>query len=210
MSDRREFRDLASPEEAHESSLASTLTRPESVPLADARDRVLAERIDADIDVPGFDRASMDGYAVRARDTFGADEADPVTLSVAGEVHAGEEPDVTVEPGSLAEISTGAVMPAGADAVVMVERTTETDDGIEIRTSVAPGDNVMLAGADIAAGARALGPGTRLTPREIGLLSALGVDEVPVRGRPPWASSRPATNSSGPGIAPQAPARSTT
>ncbi|WP_370457911.1 molybdopterin biosynthesis protein [Haloarcula sp. JP-Z28] len=185
MSDRREFRDLASPEEAHEVVAGLDIDpEPESVPLADARDRVLAERIDADIDVPGFDRASMDGYAVHARDTFGADEADPVTLSVVGEVHAGEEPDVTVEPGSLAEISTGAVMPAGADAVVMVERTTETDDGIEIRTSVAPGDNVMLAGADIAAGARALGPGTRITPREIGLLSALGVDEVPVRGRP--------------------------
>ncbi|MDQ2072591.1 molybdopterin biosynthesis protein [Haloarcula sp. H-GB4] len=185
MSDRREFRDLASPEEAHEVVAGLDVDpEPESVPLADARDRVLAERIDAGIDVPGFDRASMDGYAVHARDTFGADEADPVTLSVAGEVHAGEEPDVTVEPGSLAEISTGAVMPPGADAVVMVERTTETDDGVEIRTSVAPGDNVMLAGADIAAGARALGPGTRITPREIGLLSALGVDEVPVRGRP--------------------------
>ena len=185
MSDRREFRDLASPEEAHEVVAGLDIEpAPETVPLADARDRVLAERIDADIDVPGFDRASMDGYAVHARDTFGADEADPVTLSVAGEVHAGEEPDVTVEPGSVAEISTGAVMPPGADAVVMVERTTETDDGVEIRTSVAPGDSVMLAGADIAAGARALGPGTRITPREIGLLSALGVDEVPVRGRP--------------------------
>ena len=185
MSDRREFRDLASPEEAHEVVAGLDIDpEPETVPLADARDRVLAQRVDADIDVPGFDRASMDGYAVRARDTFGADEADPVTLSVAGEVHAGEEPDVTVEPGSVAEISTGAVMPPGADAVVMVERTTETDDGVEIRTSVAPGDNVMLAGADIAAGARALGPGTRITPREIGLLSALGVDEVPVRGRP--------------------------
>ncbi|WP_079990771.1 molybdopterin biosynthesis protein [Haloarcula sp. CBA1127] len=185
MSDRREFRDLASPEEAHEVVAGLDIDPdPETVPLDEARDRVLTERVDADIDVPGFDRASMDGYAVHARDTFGADEADPVTLSVAGEVHAGEEPDVTVEPGSLAEISTGAVMPAGADAVVMVERTTETDDGVEIRTSVAPGDNVMLAGADIAAGARALGPGTRITPREIGLLSALGVDEVPVRGRP--------------------------
>ncbi|EMA09094.1 molybdopterin biosynthesis protein MoeA/LysR substrate binding-domain-containing protein [Haloarcula vallismortis ATCC 29715] len=185
VSDRREFRDLASPEEAHEVVAGLDIDpAPETVPLSDARDRVLAERVDADIDVPGFDRASMDGYAVRARDTFGADEADPVALSVAGEVHAGEEPDVTVESGSVAEISTGAVMPPGADAVVMVERTTETDDGVEIRTSVAPGDNVMLAGADIAAGARALGPGTRITPREIGLLSALGVDEVPVRGRP--------------------------
>ncbi|MFU1780835.1 molybdopterin biosynthesis protein [Haloarcula japonica] len=185
MSDRREFRDLASPEAAHDVVAGLDIDPDaETVPLADARDRVLAERVDADIAVPGFDRASMDGYAVHARDTFGADEADPVALSVVGEVHAGEEPDVTVESGSVAEISTGAVMPPGADAVVMVERTTETDDGVEIRTSVAPGDNVMLAGADIAAGARALGPGTRVTPREIGLLSALGVDEVPVRGRP--------------------------
>ncbi len=127
VSDRREFRDLASPEEAHEVVADLDIDpAPETVPLADARDRVLAERVDADIDVPGFDRASMDGYAVHARDTFGADEADPVTLSVAGEVHAGEEPDVTVESGSVAEISTGAVMPPGADAVVMVERTTET------------------------------------------------------------------------------------
>ena len=186
VSDRREFRDLAPPDAAHEAVAGLDIDpEPETVPLDAARDRVLAERIDAAIDVPGFDRASMDGYAVRARDTFGADEADPATLSVAGVVHAGEEPDVTVEPGTAAEISTGAVMPPGADAVVMVERTTETDDGdVEVRTAVAPGDHVMLAGADIAAGARALGPGTRLTAREVGLLSALGVDEVPVRGRP--------------------------
>ncbi|ERH02985.1 MAG: molybdenum cofactor synthesis domain protein [Halonotius sp. J07HN6] len=153
---------------------------------------MLAERIDAGIDVPGFDRAAMDGYAVQARDTVGADEAEPAVLDLAGTVHAGEEPDVTVESGTCAEVSTGAVMPPGADAVVIVERTSEIADGdsddvpteIECRTAVAPGENVMVAGADIAAGSRALGPGTRLTPREIGLLSALGVDRVPVRSRP--------------------------
>ncbi|MGZ0748302.1 molybdopterin biosynthesis protein [Haloparvum sp. AD34] len=195
MTERKEFRDLAPPAEAHAAIDSLDLApEPERVPLGDARGRVLAERIDADLDVPGFDRGSMDGYAVRARDTFGADEADPVELDYVGAVHAGAEPDVTVEPGTCAEISTGAVMPDGADAVVMVERTeelydggsagTDTPDRVAIRTSVAPGDNVMVAGADIAAGARALGPGTRLTPREIGLLSALGVDEVPVRGKP--------------------------
>ena len=201
MSDRKEFRDLATPEAAHDAIASLDLSaEPETVPLGDARGRVLAERIDAVIDVPGFDRASMDGYAVRARDTFGADEADPAKLDLIGAVHAGAAPDVTVEPGTCAEISTGAVMPDGADAVVMVERTDELDvedadevaddsdgvrpDRIAIRTSVAPGDHVMTAGADIAAGARALGPGTRLTPREIGLLSALGVDEVPVEGKP--------------------------
>jgi molybdopterin molybdotransferase/putative molybdopterin biosynthesis protein len=185
MSDRREFRDLASPEDAR--AVVENLDidpGTETVALADARDRVLAERVDAALDVPGFDRASMDGYAVRARDTFGADEAAPETLDLAGTVHAGEEPGVTVEPGTAAEISTGAVMPDGADAVVMVERTTATDGGVEIRTAVTPGEHVMLAGADIAAGARALGPGTHLTPREIGLLAALGVDEVAVQSRP--------------------------
>ncbi|WP_129113101.1 molybdopterin biosynthesis protein [Halegenticoccus tardaugens] len=207
MSARKEFRDLAEPEEAHAAIASLDLEpAPERVPLSEARGRVLAERIDADLDVPGFDRASMDGYAVRARDTFGADEADPVVLDLVGAVHAGAKPDVTVEPGTCAEISTGAVMPPGADAVVIVERTDERRVGesadearddesvntdeveverrIEIRKAVAPGDSVMLAGTDVAAGARALGPGARLTPREIGLLSALGADEVPVRGRP--------------------------
>ncbi|SFG54641.1 putative molybdopterin biosynthesis protein [Halopelagius inordinatus] len=185
MTERKEFRDLAPPEEAHEAIASLDLEPdPETVPLSEARGRVLAERIDAELDVPGFDRASMDGYAVRGRDTFGAGEADPVELDLVGAVHAGTEPDVTVAEGEAAEISTGAVMPPGADAVVIVERTEERDGNVVVRTAVAPGDSVMLAGADVAAGARALGPGTRVTPREIGLLSALGIDEVPVRGRP--------------------------
>ena len=187
MSDRKEFRDLAPPDEAHDAIAALDLGGgTESVPLREARGRVLAGRVDAELDVPGFDRASMDGYAVRARDTFGADEADPATLALVGDVHAGEEPTVTVEAGTAAEISTGAVMPPGADSVVMVEKTDESDSGddVLVRTSLAPGDNVMLAGADVAAGERTLGPGTELTPREIGLLSALGVETVPVRARP--------------------------
>jgi molybdopterin molybdotransferase/putative molybdopterin biosynthesis protein len=185
MTDRREFRDLASREEAHE-TIAQLDVTPDvvSVSLADARGRVLAERIDAELDVPGFDRAAMDGYAVRAEDTFDADEADPAALELRGTVHAGETPETSVAPETAVEISTGAVIPPGADAVVMVERTSEIGDRVQIRTSVTPGDNVMLAGTDIAAGTRSLGPGTHLTPREIGLLSALGVDEVPVRGRP--------------------------
>jgi molybdenum cofactor synthesis domain-containing protein len=185
VSDQKEFRDLSTPAEAREAIRSLDLEPdPETVPLDEARGRVLAERVDAALDVPGFDRASVDGYAVRARDTFGADEADPVVLEQIGTVHAGVEPDVTVESGTCAEISTGAVLPPGADAVVMVERTDEVSAGVAIRTAVAPGDRVMVAGADIAAGSRALGPGTLLTPREIGLLSALGVDAVSVRGRP--------------------------
>ncbi|WP_323676032.1 molybdopterin biosynthesis protein [Halorubellus sp. PRR65] len=192
MTDHREFRDLVTPDVLRE-TLAGLDIAPdaESVALDDARDRVLAERVDAGIDVPGFDRAAMDGYAVRARDTFDATETDPMTLQVVGAVHAGDRPDVTLEPGDCAEISTGAVVPSTADAVVMVEDTTERDADdeaddriVEVRTAVAPGEHVMAAGADIAAGQRALGPGTLVTPREIGLLSALGVDEVRVRARP--------------------------
>jgi putative molybdopterin biosynthesis protein len=181
----KEFRDLASPERAHE-VLAGLDVDPgtERVPLADATGRVLADRVDAGIDVPGFDRASMDGYAVRGRDTFGAGDADPVAMAVVGTVHAGEPPDVTVGDGEAVEISTGAVLPDGADAVVMVEDTETADGDVLVRSSVTPGEHVMPAGADVAAGERALGPGTRLTAREVGLLSALGVDEVPVRARP--------------------------
>nr|WP_253736417.1 molybdopterin biosynthesis protein [Halohasta salina] len=186
---RKEFRTLADPEEVRAAIDGLALGGgTETVDLRAARGRVLAERVDAEVDVPGFDRASMDGYAVRARDTFGAGEAAPERLALAGAVHAGEAPTVTVDPGECAEVSTGAVLPEGADAVVVVERTEEieVDDGttIEIRDAVAPGDNVMTAGADIAAGSRALGAGRRLTPREIGLLSALGVDAVPVRAAP--------------------------
>lgn len=185
VSDRREFRDLASPEEARE-ILSSLDLDPgtETVPLLEASSRILADRVDATIDVPGFDRASMDGYAVQAKDTFGADETDPTSLTLAGEVHAGEKPTAEVDAGTAVEVSTGAVLPPGADAVMKVEETTESDGTVEVRTGVTPGDHVMLAGADIAAGARALGPGTRLTSREIGLLSALGVDSVPVRAKP--------------------------
>ena len=184
--DRKQFRDLADPEVARE-TIASLDLAPEAetVPLREARGRVLAGRVDADLDVPGFDRASVDGYALRAADTFGADEADPVAFRLVGEVHAGSEPDVDVGAGECAEISTGAVLPPGADAVVMVERTDPGDaDEVLVRTSLAPGDRVMFAGADIAAGERALGPGTVVTAREVGLLSAIGVDEVPVRGVP--------------------------
>jgi molybdenum cofactor synthesis domain-containing protein len=186
---RKEFRDLAPPAAAHEAIASLDLAGgTETVPLREARGRVLAERVDAALDVPGFDRASVDGYALRASDTFGADEADPATLDLVGVVDAGERPAVRVGEGECAEISTGAVVPEGADAVVMVERTDRADEGgadrVAVRTSVAPGDRVMFAGADVAAGERALGPGTRLTAREVGLLSALGVDEVPVRVAP--------------------------
>ncbi len=185
MSDRTEFLTLADPDEVRETVAGFDLDGgTERVPLAEARGRVLAERVDADLAVPGFDRASVDGYAVRATDTVGASEAAPTVLAVVGEVHAGEEPDAAVEPMTAVEVSTGAVMPPGADAVVMVERTSRRAENVAVRTTVTPGEGVMPAGDDVAAGERALGPGTVVTNRESGLLAALGRETVAVRGRP--------------------------
>ncbi|WP_136688083.1 molybdopterin biosynthesis protein [Halorhabdus amylolytica] len=185
MTDRREMRELASPERAREAiagfeSPAGT----ESIPVDRANGRVLAESVDAAIDVPGFDRASKDGYAVRASDTTAASEVDPVELRIAGRIDAGEEPDDRVDPGTAIEIATGAVLPDGADAVVMVERCEQRGETVAVERALAPGTNVMVAGSDVAAGDRALDVGTHLAPRTIGLLAAIGRETVSVRSEP--------------------------
>lgn len=182
---RREFRTLSPPAAVRE-AIDELQIRAEAVqvPLSDAQGRVLTERIDAPLDVPGFDRSAMDGYALRATETAGASESTPVELGVSATVHAGTRPDVTVASGTAVEIATGAVMPAGADAVVPVEQTREHGGSVEITTAVTPGDHVMPSGADVASGARTLGPGTRLDARHVGLLAALGLETVPVRAKP--------------------------
>ena len=186
MSERRQFRDLIDAAEAQRliDALPIEPARAHPVPLENAVGRVLAAAQTAPIDVPGFDRAAMDGYAVRAADTFAASETDPVSLRLTGAIHAGEPATQTVSAGSCVEISTGAVMPAGADAVVIVERTERSDDEVAVYRPVAPGQNMMAAGADIAAGTPALRAGTIIAPRVVGLLAAMGVDEVLVRDRP--------------------------
>ena len=185
MTERKQFRDLATPSELQAAIGALDIgAGTEFVELLDADGRVAAERVDAAIDVPGFDRSTMDGYAVQAADTFDASERDPLVADLAGAVDAGERPETDVSAGTVVSVATGAPLPPGADAVVPVERTTrrETDDStvVEIRTAVAPGDNVMHSGDDVAAGDRAVGPGTVLTTRDVGLLAALGVETVPV------------------------------
>ncbi len=185
MSERKEMRELVSLERAQEvlADLAIAGDR-ERVALAEASGRVLAERVDADLDVPGFDRASVDGYAVRAADTVGAGETDPVSLAVVDVLEAGHRPATRVGEGEAIEIATGAVVPPGADAVVMVEDTSADGGRVAVRRAVPPAGNVMAAGADIAAGDHALSAGVRLTPRTVGLLAALGHETVPVRSRP--------------------------
>ncbi|RLE83954.1 MAG: molybdopterin biosynthesis protein, partial [Thermoprotei archaeon] len=184
---RKEFRFLISVEEALEKLYRYYKPKPlgvEEVSIEHALGRVLAEDAQALIDVPHFDRASMDGYAVIAADTLGADEWNPVRLKLIGRIEAGTVPDIEVINGKAVEIATGAVMPKGADAVVIVEHTRETNGFVEIYTSVAPGDNVYKAGSDISFGEVILKKGIVLGYREIGVLASLGYEKVKVYVKP--------------------------
>ncbi len=187
MGERKVFRTLLSLEDAKNRILAyvpSCPTGHEDVSLQTALGRIVAEDIRATIDVPGFDRASMDGYAVRAKDTFGADERNPLKLRIIGAVETGEDSQVRVEEGGAAEISTGAPIPRGADAVVMVEYTQHEDGELKIFKAVNPGENIMAAGSDLMAGEHTLRKGQTLTPKEMGLLSAIGLARVKVYRKP--------------------------
>lgn len=157
----------------------------ETVSLAGAEGRILARDVISTCDVPPANRAGMDGYAVVAQDSFGAGEANPVWLDVVGEVAIDTPPTFTVDFGKCAQVVTGAHMPQGTDAVVMVEHTRIFGEGIvEVRRSVAPGEYVMRCGEDAATGQCALPAGTLLRAQEIGLLAAMGQCEVPVYCRP--------------------------
>ena len=161
----------------------------ETVSLAAALDRVLARDVPAPIDVPPFDRANVDGFAVRAADTFGATDTVPRRLTLNGEVIiCGHAPALAVAPGTATTITTGGVVPRGADAVVMVEVTELAEDtktpAIDVRRAVAPGQFVSYAGSDIARGETVLRRGTRISSREIGMLAACGIAEVDVVRRP--------------------------
>jgi len=158
---------------------------PEEAPLAALAGRALARDVTAREDLPLVDRSCMDGFAVRARDLFGATEANPAYLELMAELAIDVQPDFELAPGHCAAIVTGGTLPRGADAVVMVEHTASLGAGtIEFRKSPAPADNVMLRGEDARAGHTALAAGTVLRPQEIGLLAALGFEAATVRARP--------------------------
>ena len=152
--------------------------RTETVPVGDADGRVVAEPVDAPAPVPGYDRAAMDGYAVRASDTFGAGDRSPAVLAAKA-----AESDV-VTPGEAARVHTGSAVPEGADAVVMIEHVEAVGDEIEVFDAVATGENVGAAGEDVAAGQRLYEPGHALRPSDVGLLRSVGLDEVTVREPP--------------------------
>ncbi|NJE02604.1 gephyrin-like molybdotransferase Glp [Thermococcus sp. MV11] len=156
----------------------------EKVPLSEALGRVLAEEVVSPVDVPPFDRATVDGYALRAEDTFMASEGEPVRLRVVGEVNAGDFPDFELKPGESVYISTGAPIPRGADAVIQFEDVDREGDEVIIYKPAYPGLGVMKAGADIPKGRPLLRKGTKLGFKETALLSAVGIFEVPVFRKP--------------------------
>lgn len=161
----------------------------ETVPLAQALGRVLARAVIADVDVPGFDRASVDGFAVRADDTAGASERQPKRLALNAEILTpGTVPRVALRPGTATLIATGGMVPRGADAVVMVEHTETQDDGsatfIDVRRAAASGQFIAFAGSDLARGETVLRANQVLTSREIGMLAAVGTAAVEVWWQP--------------------------
>jgi len=182
---RKEFRDLIGPEEFRQLIDGfSPEQKKERVPLDSALGEVTAENVYARSDVPPFSRSLMDGYAVLASDTYGADEENPSQLKITGEVEIGRPSSLTVEDGEALEIPTGAGIPAGANAVVMVEDTDREADQLLVKSSVVPGENVLSAGSDIATGDLIVRRGKELSPLEIAKLAASGLDGVSVF-RPP-------------------------
>ena len=161
------------------------IVRTERVPLDAAAGRVAAADVMSPIDVPPFARSAMDGYAVIAADTSGSARATPARLRVVDRIYTGQPSSVTIERGTCAEIATGAPLPAGADAVVMVEETAKSGDmDVDVFAAATAGQNIGHRGADITSGDRVVGGGDLLTPSRVGAVAAIGGVDVEVYARP--------------------------
>lgn len=182
----RPFRGLISLEEARRIVFENmpAIDETETVGLHDAVGRVLAEDVIAQVDVPPYSRSAVDGYAVRAEDTYGAGRYNPVRLKVIESVHAGEVPKKTVKKGEATQIATGAMIPEGANAVVMVENTEIEGGEVLIFRPVYPDSDVSGRGEDIKKGDVVLRAGERLSPAKVGAISSLGIKEIRVFRRP--------------------------
>ncbi|PIE56891.1 MAG: molybdopterin molybdenumtransferase MoeA [Desulfobulbus propionicus] len=158
----------------------------ETIPVSEALGRVLAQDITAPEDLPPFSRSTMDGFAVRARDTFGSSESEPALFTLKGEIVMGEAgQQYHLSPGETVRIWTGGELPQKGDAVVMVEYSRMLDDStVELFRPVAPGENVITAGEDFRKGAAVLGHGRNLRPQDLGILSGMGITEISVHCRP--------------------------
>ena len=186
MSDRKVFRRLQSLEEANLAlrNLWKMEIHSEDIPLTEALGRVLTVDVSSTVDVPGFDRASMDGFAVNAEEIFNADEQHPIQLKVIGNIEAGDSSSRKINRAQSVEIATGAPIPIGANAVVMVEFTKRIENNVQIFKPVSVGENVTAAGSDIMTGELLLRKSQAIGPREVGLLAAAGVDNVRVFSKP--------------------------
>jgi molybdenum cofactor synthesis domain-containing protein len=165
-------------------SSGTAITRTEVVGLHDLSGRVLAEDVIAALDVPPFARAAMDGYAVVSADTHGAQENAPVTLALVDAIYTGDAPGHRVASGQCIAIATGAPLPEGADAVVMIEQTMRKGESVAIRTTVRVGQNIGMRGSDVRAGQRVLAAGTFLTAAQLGVIAAIGLPSARVYTRP--------------------------
>jgi len=153
----------------------------EDIFLDQAQGRVLSQDLVASEDLPGFARSARDGYAVKAKDTFGASENMPAMLEVAGETMMGQAPAVEVHKGQAIKIATGGMLPQGADAIVMVEYTHDLDEKtIEVLRAVSPQEHVVATDDDVHKGARILKKGNHLRPQDLGLLAGLGFEKIRV------------------------------
>ncbi len=162
-------------------ALRATVRKTESCPLSEALDRIPASDTLAPVDLPAHPRSTMDGFAVRAADTFGASSSMPCYLEIDGDVAMGQMPEGTVTQGKCFRIATGGLLPAGSDAVMMFEHTIPVDEKmIEVVKSVGVGKNLTQRGEDIAQGSLALAKGQQLRPQDLGLLAGLGIAEVEV------------------------------
>jgi len=186
MSEMVPFKLLISREEALKRILGSVkpIGRVETVPIEESSDRVLAEDIVAHEDVPSFDRAAMDGYAVKAEDTYGASQQNPRILRLVAVLHAGKSINTPVGKGECIRIATGCRVPHGADAVVMVEFTEETKGNVSVKDAVHPGANISPQGEDMKKGEAVLKKNEVLTPAKVGVLAALGHKTVQVFEKP--------------------------
>ncbi len=180
-----EFFKVVSPEEAMASVRGFSPLPSEEVSAFDAIGRILAEDVRSPVDLPDFPRSTMDGFAVRAADTFGASESIPAYLDLVGHVPMGEAPSFRVGPGQTGRINTGGMIPEGADAVVMNEYTSTPDQAtVEIRRPASVGEHVLAVGDDLKAGELILAGGARLRSQDIGAFSGVGIISLKVHRRP--------------------------
>ncbi|RLF42107.1 MAG: molybdenum cofactor biosynthesis protein [Thermoplasmata archaeon] len=182
----RPFLELIDFEEAKKIIMEKTepMEKREKIDILSAIGRVISEDVISDINIPGFARAAVDGYAVIAEDTYGANQREPRELKVIGKIFAGDTSKIRINRGECIQIATGGAIPDGADAVVMVEHTSLDDDTVRIMKPVYPGENVSSEDEDIAKGGVVLREGDVLNPAKIGVLAALGINSIDVYALP--------------------------